>query len=239
MGYELNFSVLLTYKHLLIDGLLMTVKLSVIGIFFSFFIGIFVGLARISNNFFVSLLGTYFVEGFRNIPLIVQMFFYYFTFTLTDIFPYLEVIGEFLNLEHYNEFFSALLALILYTSTYIAEAIRGGINSLPKGQLEACKSIGMNYVQSIYYVIFPQAVKIVWGPITSQFLNLIKNSSLAMTIGVTELTFATQEVDSLTFRGFEAATAVTILYLMLTLFTSFFMQIIDRYALIKTTGPKS
>ena len=238
MEYEFDFSVLLTYKHLLIDGLMMTVKLSIIGIFFSFFIGLFVGLARLSKNFFVSLFGTYFVEGFRNIPLIVQMFFYYFTFTLTDIFPYLEVIGEFLGLEHYNEFFSALLALILYTSTYIAEAIRSGINTLPKGQLEACKSIGMSYIQSIYYVILPQAVKIVWGPITSQFLNLIKNSSLAMTIGVTELTFATQEVDSLTFRGFEAATAVTILYLFLTLLTSFLMNIVDRYALIKTTSVK-
>lgn len=239
MEYEFDFSVLLTYKHLLIDGLMMTVKLSIIGIFFAFFIGVFVGLARMSKNFFVSLFGTYFVEGFRNIPLIVQMFFYYFTFTLTDIFPYLEVIGEFLGLEHYNEFFSALLALILYTSTYIAEAIRSGINTLPKGQLEACKSIGMTYIQSIYYVIFPQAVKIVWGPITSQFLNLIKNSSLAMTIGVTELTFATQEVDSLTFRGFEAATAVTILYLFLTLLTSSLMNLVDRYALIKTTSVKS
>ena len=239
MEYEFDFSVLLTYKHLLIDGLMMTVKLSIIGIFFSFFIGLFVGLARLSKNFFVSLFGTYFVEGFRNIPLIVQMFFYYFTFTLTDIFPYLEVIGEFLGLEHYNEFFSALLALILYTSTYIAEAIRSGINTLPKGQLEACKSIGMSYIQSIYYVILPQAVKIVWGPITSQFLNLIKNSSLAMTIGVTELTFATQEVDSLSFRGFEAATAVTILYLFLTFVTSFLMNVVDRYALIKTTSVKS
>lgn len=237
--YELDFSILLNYKELLVNGLVMTMKLSIIGIFFSFLIGIGVGLARVNNNFFISLFGTYYVEAFRNVPLIVQMFFYYFTFTLTDIFPYLETIGNSINVEYHNEFFSALIALILYTSTYIAEALRSGINSLSKGQEEASKSIGMSYSQRTYYIIFPQALKIVWGPITSQFLNLIKNSSLAMTIGVAELTFSTQEIDSLTFRGFEAATAVTILYLFLTLATSLIMNIIERFALIKTQSKAS
>lgn len=234
MAYEFDWTVLLTYKQLLIDGFMMTLKLSIIGIFFSFIIGSFIGLLRVSNNFFLSLAGTYYVEFFRNIPLIVQMFFIYFSFTLTDAFPFLVNFGNSIGLENHNEFFSALIALITYTSTYIAEAIRAGIQSLPKGQMEAAKTIGMNYFQSMYYVVFPQAIKMVWGPITSQFLNLIKNSSLAMTIGVAELTFQTQEIDSLTFRGFEAATAVTILYLFLTLATAFIMSKVDKYALIKT-----
>ena len=234
MAYEFDWTVLLTYKQLLIDGFMMTLKLSIIGIFFSFIIGSFVGLLRVSNNFFISLSGTYYVEFFRNIPLIVQMFFIYFSFTLTDAFPILETFGNSIGVENHNEFFSALIALITYTSTYVAEAVRAGIQSLPKGQMAAAKTIGMNYVQSMYYIIFPQALKMVWGPITSQFLNLIKNSSLAMTIGVAELTFQTQEIDSLTFRGFEAATAVTILYLLLTLSTAFIMSRVDKYALIKT-----
>jgi len=234
MAYEFDWTVLLTYKQLLIDGFMMTLKLSIIGIFFSFIIGSFIGLLRVSNNFFLSLAGTYYVEFFRNIPLIVQMFFIYFSFTLTDAFPFLVNFGNSIGLENHNEFFSALIALVTYTSTYIAEAIRAGIQSLPKGQMEAAKTIGMNYFQSMYYVVFPQAIKMVWGPITSQFLNLIKNSSLAMTIGVAELTFQTQEIDSLTFRGFEAATAVTILYLFLTLATAFIMSKVDKYALIKT-----
>jgi len=236
MGYEFDWSVLITHKQLLIDGFIMTLKLSIIGIFFAFLIGIFLGLARVSKNFFVSLFATYYIEFFRNIPLIVQMFFIYFSFTLTDTFPFLESFGDFLGIENKNEFFSALIALITYTSTYIAEAIRGGIQSLPKGQTEAAQTLGMNYFEIMYLIIIPQAIKIVWGPITSQFLNLIKNSSLAMTIGVAELTFATQEIDSLTFRGFEAATAVTLLYLLLTLLTSYMMNIVDRYALIKTTS---
>ena len=236
MGYEFDWSVLITHKQLLIDGFIMTLKLSIIGIFFAFLIGIFLGLARVSKNFFISLFATYYIEFFRNIPLIVQMFFIYFSFTLTDTFPFLESFGDFLGIENKNEFFSALIALITYTSTYIAEAIRGGIQSLPKGQTEAAQTLGMNYFEIMYLIIIPQAIKIVWGPITSQFLNLIKNSSLAMTIGVAELTFATQEIDSLTFRGFEAATAVTLLYLLLTLLTSYMMNIVDRYALIKTTS---
>lgn len=238
MGYEFDWSVLLTYRQLLIDGFIMTLKLSIIGIFFAFLLGSLMGLARVSKNFFISLFATYYVELFRNIPLIVQMFFIYFAFSLTDIFPVLETFGSWLGLENHNEFFSALLALITYTSTYIAEAIRGGIQSLPKGQMEAAKTLGMNYIQSMYLIVFPQAIKLVWGPITSQFINLIKNSSLAMTIGVAELTFQTQEIDSITFKGFEAATAVTLLYLFLTLSTSSIMSLIDRYALIKTSSAK-
>lgn len=234
MAYEFDWTVLLTYKQLLIDGFMMTLKLSIIGIFFSFIIGSMIGLMRVSSNFMVSLSATYYVEFFRNIPLVVQMFFIYFSFTLTDTFPILETFGNMIGVQNHNEFFSALIALITYTSTYIAEAVRAGIQSLPKGQMEAAKTIGMNYIQSMYYVVFPQAIKMVWGPITSQFLNLIKNSSLAMTIGVAELTFQTQEIDSLTFRGFEAASAVTILYLFLTLATAYLMSLVNKYALIKT-----
>ncbi len=236
MGYEFDWSVLITYKELLQDGFIMTIKLSIIGIFFAFLIGSLIGLLKINRNFFLSLFASYYIELFRNIPLLVQMFFIYFTFNIADTFTSLQTVGGWLNIENYNEFFSALLALILYTSAYIAEIIRGGIQSLPKGQLEASKTIGMNSIQSIYYIIFPQAIKLVWGPITSQFINLIKNSSLAMTIGVAELTFQTQEIESITFKGFEAATAVTILYLLLTLTTSYIMVLVDRYALIKTSS---
>jgi His/Glu/Gln/Arg/opine family amino acid ABC transporter permease subunit len=227
MGYEFDWSVLLEYKELLITGLLTTIKLSVIGIFLSFIIGSLVGIGRASKNFWISLFSSYYVESFRNIPLIVQMFFIYFTFTLTDIFPFLEKWGEFLHISDTNAFFSALIGLVLYTSAYIGEVVKAGINSVPNGQKEAAESLGMNSFQVMWLIIYPQAIKIIIPPITNQFLNLIKNSSLAMTLGVAELTFATQQIDSETFRGFEAATAVTILYMILTLFTSFIMNLID------------
>ncbi len=227
MGYEFDWSVLLTYKGLLIQGLITTIKLSFIGIFLSFIIGSLIGIGRASKNFWLSLFASYYVESFRNIPLIVQMFFIYFTFTLSQIFPFLNTWGEFLHINDVDAFFSALLALTLYTGSYIAEVIKAGINSIPKGQFEAAQSLGMNKFQIMWYIIYPQAVRIIIPPLTSQFLNLIKNSSLAMTIGVAELTFATQQIDAETFRGFEAATAVTVLYIILTLSTSFVMNLIE------------
>jgi His/Glu/Gln/Arg/opine family amino acid ABC transporter permease subunit len=227
MGYEFDWHVLIEYKQLLIDGLITTIKLSVLGIIFSFIIGSIVGIGRASKSFWLSLLASYYVESFRNIPLIVQMFFIYFTFTLSQIFPFLNTWGDFLHINDVDAFFSALLALILYTGAYIAEVVKAGIRSIPKGQFEAARSLGMNRFQVMWYVIYPQAVRIIIPPLTSQFLNLIKNSSLAMTIGVAELTFSTQQIDAETFRGFEAATAVTILYIILTLSTSFIMNLIE------------
>jgi len=227
MGYEFDWGVLIEYKGLLIQGLITTIKLSVLGIFFSFLIGSIVGIGRASKNFWLSLFSSYYVESFRNIPLIVQMFFIYFTFTLSQIFPFLNSWGKFLHIQDVDAFFSALLALILYTGAYIGEVVKAGINSIPKGQFEAAQSLGMNRFQVMWYIIYPQAIRIIIPPLTSQFLNLIKNSSLAMTIGVAELTFATQQIDAETFRGFEAATAVTILYIILTLSTSFVMNLVE------------
>ena len=227
MGYEFDWGVLIEYKGLLIQGLITTIKLSILGIFFSFLIGSLIGIVRASKNFWLSLFASYYVESFRNIPLIVQMFFIYFTFTLSQIFPFLNSWGDFLHIQDVDAFFSALLALILYTGAYIGEVVKAGITSIPKGQFEAAQSLGMNKFQVMWYIIYPQAIRIIIPPLTSQFLNLIKNSSLAMTIGVAELTFATQQIDAETFRGFEAATAVTILYIFLTLTTSFFMNLIE------------
>jgi len=227
MGYEFSWNVLIEYKELIINGLITTIKLSIIGIIFSFIIGSLIGIGRASKNFWISLYSSYYVETFRNIPLIVQMFFIYFTFTLSLIFPFLNEWGKFLHIDDIDAFFSALIALILYTSAYIAEVVKAGINSIPKGQFEAAKSLGMSKFQVMRFIIYPQAIRIIIPPLTSQFLNLIKNSSLAMTIGVAELTFATQQIDSETFRGFEAATAVTLLYIFLTLTTSFIMNLIE------------
>ncbi len=227
MGYEFDWYVIIEYKELLLKGLIMTIKLSIIGIFFSFFIGSLVGIARSSKNFFISLLASYYVEFFRNIPLIVQIFFFYFAFSLSEVFPFLKTLSHLLGVENSDEFFAALFALILYTAAYIAESVKAGIVSISKGQDEAAKTLGLNSFQRMYHIIFPQAFRIIIPPLTSQFLNLIKNSSLAMTVGVAELTFSSQQIDADTFRGFEAATVVTILYIMLTLFTSFWMNLLE------------
>jgi polar amino acid transport system permease protein len=130
------------------------------------------------------------------VPPIVQFFFWYFGMGL-NVVP------------------AAVIGLSAFTGAYVAEVVRSGISSIPKTQLEAARSQGMNPAQVLGLVILPQAMIRIIPPLSVEFINVIKNSSIAMTIGLTELTFQTQEIEARTFRGFEAATAVTILYVAL------------------------
>jgi polar amino acid transport system permease protein len=104
---------------------------------------------------------------------------------------------------------------VLYSSAFMGEVIRSGIQAIPKTQYEAARSSGLSTFQVVVHVVMPQAVMIVIPPLATELVNLVKNSSLAMTIAVRELTFMTQEIDSITFRGFEAITAATLIYVLL------------------------
>ncbi|AEH44424.1 polar amino acid ABC transporter, inner membrane subunit [Thermodesulfatator indicus DSM 15286] len=220
---------LVEYKGLIWQGLTTTIKLSVIGILLSTIWGFIIGFFRNSKSEWLKIFGYYYVELFRNIPLIVQIFFIYFSFNIADVFPFLKEFARILKVEDANAFFSALLALVLYTSAYISEVVKSGLNAIPRSQIEAAASLGFTKLQMIFYIIIPQLFLIIIPALTNQYLNLIKNSSLAMTIGVAELTFVTQQIDAETFRGFEAATIVTILYIILTLTTSFIMSLINKW----------
>ncbi|OMH41226.1 amino acid ABC transporter permease [Desulfurobacterium indicum] len=220
---------LIEFRNLIIQGFLTTVKLSLIGIALSTIWGFIIGFFRNSRSEWLRIFGYYYVELFRNIPLIVQIFFIYFSFNIVDVFPVLKVVAKVLHVEDPNAFFSALIALVLYTSAYISEVVRSGLNAIPYSQIEAAMSLGFTRLQTIMYVIIPELFLVIIPALTNQYLNLIKNSSLAMTIGVAELTFVTQQIDAETFRGFEAATIVTILYIFLTLTTSLIMSLVNRW----------
>ena len=144
-------------------------------------------------------------------PLLVQIFFWYFgSYKILPTF-----INDWLNATGF-EFAAAAIALTIYTSAFIAEDIRSGVLSIPKEQMEAARSSGFSYLRSMQYIILPQAVRITIPPLVNQFLNLAKNSSLAMTIGVMEMTYQARQVESYTFKGFEAFTAATVVYLVLS-----------------------
>ena len=196
MGYKFDWGVLLVYRHLLWQGLVLTVQLSALGMVLSLALGGVIGLGRRAEAKPLRWLCGAYIEFFRNIPLIVQLFFWYFAVGL-EAFP------------------AAVIGLTVYTSAYIAEVIRSGLQSIPRTQIEAARSFGMTPYQTIRHVILPQALMRVIPPLGVEFINVIKNSSIAMTISVTELTFQTQQIESLTFRGFEAATAITLLYVVL------------------------
>lgn len=209
MAYTFDWSVLLVYRHLLWRGLLLTVEISALSLVLSLVLGGVIGIGRRAEAASVRWLCGAYIEFFRNIPLIVQLFFWYFAVGL-ESFP------------------AAVIGLTVYTSAYIAEVMRSGLQSIPRTQIEAARSFGMTPYQTIRYVVLPQALMRVIPPLGVEFINVIKNSSIAMTISVTELTFQTQQIESLTFRGFEAATAITILYVLLALSIVLLLAAIER-----------
>lgn len=213
LHYQFDWSVVTSGKYFewLVSGLNVTLQLSAMGIAFSFLLGLIVAVMRMSHFAPIRWLALGYLEFFRNTPLLVQIFFWY--FGSYKILP--QAVNDWLNNTGF-EFAAALIALTIYTSAFIAEDIRSGVLSIPKEQMEAARSSGFSYLRSMQYIILPQAVRLTIPPLINQFLNLAKNSSLAMTIGVMELTYQARQVESYTFKGFEAFTAATLVYLVLS-----------------------
>lgn len=194
-------------------GLVTTLHLSVISLIFAIVIGLFTGLARISHNPTLRYLSVTYIELIRGTPLLVQIFIFYF------------FIGTVLNLDRFT---AGVAALAVFTGAYIAEIVRAGIQSIHPGQMEAARSLGMNYIQAMVYVILPQAFKRTLPPLAGQFINLIKDSSLVSVISITDLTKAGREVVSSTFAPFEVWFTVALLYLVLTGALSWAIQKLEK-----------
>jgi polar amino acid transport system permease protein len=194
-------------------GLYVTLKISIISIFFAIIIGIITGILRISNNPLLKKLTVTYIELIRGTPLLVQIFIFYF------------FIGTVLHLDRFT---AGVAALSVFAGAYIAEIVRAGIQSIPKGQMEAARSLGMNYYQAMRYIILPQALKRTLPPMAGQFISLIKDSSLVSVISITELTKAGREVVTSTFSPFEVWFTVAFLYLILTSGLSFLVQLLER-----------
>ncbi|MDD2365307.1 MAG: amino acid ABC transporter permease [Desulfuromonadaceae bacterium] len=214
LNYKFDWSIITSgqYFDWLLSGLFTTLKLSAVSIVFSFILGLLIAVMRMSHSKPVRWVALSYLEFFRNTPLLVQIFFWYFgSYKILPMF-----VNDWLN-ETGFEFAAATMALTIYTSAFIAEDIRSGILSIPKEQMEAARSAGFSYIRSMQYIILPQAVRITVPPLVNQFLNIAKNSSLAMTIGVMEMTYQARQVESYTFKGFEAFTAATVVYLVLSI----------------------
>jgi len=223
LSYNFDWSVITSgqYHEWLVSGLKITIQLSLAGIILSFLLGLIIAVMRMSHLKLFRWSACVFLEFTRNTPLLVQIFFWYFgSYKLLPTY-----VNDWLNNTGF-EFAAALIALTIYTSAFIAEDIRSGVLSIPKEQMEAAQSSGFSYLRSMQYIILPQAVRITVPPLINQFLNLAKNSSLAMTIGVMELTYQARQVESYTFKGFEAFTAATLVYLAISVIITF---LVDQY----------
>jgi polar amino acid transport system permease protein len=213
LSYQFDWGIVLTGKYAgwLVSGIITTIQLSLVSIVLSFLLGLLIAVMRMSNVSPVRWLAHGYLEFFRNTPLLVQIFFWY--FGSYKILP--TVINDWLGTANF-EFSAAAIALTIYTSAFIAEDIRSGIRSIPKEQMEAARSSGFSYLRSMQHIILPQAIRITIPPLINQFLNLTKNSSLAMTIGVAELTYQARQIESYTFKGYEAFSAATLVYVLIS-----------------------
>jgi len=228
LKYNFDWSIVTSGKYFewLVSGLKLTLELSAISIVLAFLLGLFIAVLRMSHIKPIRFLASAYLEFFRNTPLLVQIFFWY--FGSYKILP--TAVNDWLNTTNF-EFAAAVVALTIYTSAFIAEDLRSGILSIPKEQMEASRSAGFSFLRSMQYIIMPQAIRITVPPLVNQFLNLAKNSSLAMTIGVAELTYQARQVESYSFKGFEAFTAATLVYLVISVSITSLVHLYDRRVL--------
>jgi len=197
----------------LLVGLWMTLKISALSLIVALVLGLVAGLGRVSHNPAAQWLAATYVEVIRGTPLLVQIFIVYF------------FIGTVLSL---SAFAAGVAALAVFTGAYIAEIVRSGIEAVPRGQMEAARSLGMNGVQAMRHVILPQALRKTLPPLAGQFINLIKDSSLVSVMALTDLTKAGREVVSSTFAPFEVWFTVAALYLVLTGLLSIAVRRLER-----------
>jgi polar amino acid transport system permease protein len=219
--------ILATYKKwrigILMEGLWLTLKVSIIAIVFGILIGLFVGIARISSNPALKWSAITYIEFIRGSPLLVQIFIWYFVLgTLINNILVRKGIGQIPPL------WFGVAALACFAGAYVAEMVRAGIQSIHFGQIEAANSLGMTYVQSMRYIILPQALRRILPPLAGQFISLIKDSSLLGLIAIRELTKATREVITTSLQPFELWFVCAILYLVLTFSLSMFVQYLER-----------
>ncbi len=197
----------------IIEGLIVTIEISLYSLVIALVLGLLIGLMRISANPAVRNLAILYIEVIRGTPLLVQIFIMYFFF------------GTVLDLERFT---AGVIALSVFTAAYVAEIVRSGIQSIPVGQMEAARSLGMSYPKAMIYIILPQAFKRTLPPLAGQFINLIKDSSLVSVISITDLTKAGREVVSGSFAPFEVWFTVALLYLVLTSALSWAIQRLEK-----------
>ncbi|MFC7442574.1 amino acid ABC transporter permease [Laceyella putida] len=212
-GVKVDFSFLESYGEEFYDGLWTTISVSLLALIFSLILGTVIAVFRISGVRLLEGFGTAYVEFIRNTPLVAQIFFVFFALPAVGI--------------KFSQFMVGTIGLSIYTSSYIAEVIRAGIQSVPRGQMEAARSSGLTYIQAMTHVILPQAFKLIIPPLGNQFINLVKNSSVLAVIAGGELMYftdqATTESDVTPVYLF-----VAVVYLVLTIPLSLLVNYLER-----------
>lgn len=191
-----DYQIILDYWPDLVKGLKTTLILCVLGNLFSVIVGTIVGTAKASNNAFLRNLSSAYIEIFRNTPLLVQVYFFFFGLRL-------------------EPFIAGLCGLVTYTSAYMAEVIRAGIQSIPEAEIKAADSLGIKPMDKIMKIILPQAFRIVIPPMSSQLMNLTKNTAIVYYITVADITYIFETLSAQTFKFFEFFIIAALLYMII------------------------
>jgi len=219
------------YKRIVMfvrDGIGVTLITTVLSFILVLFVGLVGGLGRLAKNRLINGLATLYVELIRGVPLLVQLIWWYFAFPSV-----LNEIGKVTNIEALSRYKAnpiamAVIGLTMCYGAYMSEIYRAGIQSIPAGQMEAARSLGMSYFQAMRNIILPQAVRVILPPVGNEFISLLKDSSLVSVVAVTDLTRRGREFMSTTFLPIPTWTMVALIYLVMTLFSARMVSYLER-----------
>jgi len=213
-----------TYLDMLLSGLVLTIETAICAWIIALVSGAIMGVLRTLPSKTANRVGFVWVEFFRNMPLLVQLFIWF--FVLPEILP--NAWGLWMKQMSNAPFYTAVIGVGLFMSARVAEQTRAGINALPRGQKLAATALGLTPFQTYRYVLLPMAFRIIMPPLTSEFLSTIKNTSVAITIGLIELTGEARAMQEFSFQVFEAFTAATLLYLLVNIIVVTAMRYLER-----------
>ena len=211
--------------QVLASGLGWTLATAFFAAIIAFLLGSVLGVARTTSKGWLVRIGNAYVEVFRNVPLIVQFFVWY--FVVPGLIPSVKKWVTGLDPTD-HQFVTAVVCLGLFTAARISEQVRSGIQALPRGQRFAGYAIGLTEPQTYRHVLLPMAYRLILPPLTSETMNLIKNTAVAYSIGLTELFFRTREMGELTFRYFEAFAAATLIYVVIAMTANRVLAFVER-----------
>src|ERR1700758_4661252 len=212
------------YLDMLLAGLWLTIKTGVLAWIIALAFGLVIGVLRTLPSRTASVIGFAYVEFFRNMPLLVQLFLWF--FVLPELLP--RAAGLWLKQLPNAPFWTAAIGVGLFMSARVAVQLGAGIAALPRGQKQAATALGLTTAQTYRYVLLPLAFRIILPPLTSEFLSTVKNTSVAITIGLIELTAEARAMQEFSFQVFEAFTAATVLYLLVNIVVVIAMRFVER-----------
>jgi polar amino acid transport system permease protein len=210
------------------DGIGVTILITIVSFVLMIFVGMLGGLGRLSTNKVIHLVTTFYVEIVRGIPLLVQLIWWYFAFPVI-----VRELGQathisFLANYEANAILLAIFGFVFCYGAYMSEIFRAGIQSIPKGQMEAARSLGMSYFQAMRHVVLPQAIRVILPPVGNEFIALLKDSSLVSAVALADLTRRGREFMAANFDPLQVWTMIALLYLVMTLFSARIVNYVER-----------